>query len=61
MATIEAGAGDAPTKLFRGYDGIANGMLNESAVTGGSDDHGGGRTVVKIGRASCRERVLACV
>jgi hypothetical protein len=48
MATIEAGAGDAPGKLFRGYDGIVRGMLNESAVTGGSDDHGGGRTVVNI-------------
>jgi hypothetical protein len=48
MATIQAGAGDAPAKLFRGYDGIGRGMLNESAVTGGSDDHGGGRTLVNI-------------
>ena len=47
MAQASAGAGDAPGKLFRGYDGIANGMLNESAVTGGSEQSGG-RTIVKI-------------
>jgi hypothetical protein len=48
MVATNAGAGDAPGKLFRGYDGIVRGMLNETAVAGDSDDRGGGRTVVNI-------------
>lgn len=44
-----AGAGPANTseKLFNGYDSIANGMLNASAVAGAAE-RGGGRTVVNI-------------
>jgi hypothetical protein len=48
MAGTRAGAGDAPAELFRGYDGIARGTLNESAVTGGSEPGDGGRTAVNI-------------
>jgi hypothetical protein len=47
MVQANAGAGDAPAKLFRGYDSIANGMLNENAVAGGSDSNGG-RSLVNI-------------
>lgn len=47
MAQASAAAGDTPAKLFRGYDGVANGMLNDAAVTGGSDQTGG-RSVVQI-------------
>ncbi|HEV2818001.1 MAG TPA: hypothetical protein VGW40_12370 [Allosphingosinicella sp.] len=47
MAGTEAGGGDTPDKLFNGYDSIANGMLNASAVTGGSE-RSGGRSVVNI-------------
>jgi hypothetical protein len=43
----QAGAGSASEKLFNGYDSIANGMLNESAVTGGSSQSGA-RSVVNI-------------
>jgi hypothetical protein len=39
--------GEAVEKLFNGYDSIANGMLNQSAVTG-EPGHGGGRSVVNI-------------
>jgi hypothetical protein len=47
MATTEDGAGDPPEKLFSGYDSIANGMLNESAVTGDPTPDGA-RSVVNI-------------
>ena len=47
MTQGNAGAGGAPAELFRGYDGVANGALNESAVTGDAD-FGGARTVVNI-------------
>jgi hypothetical protein len=47
MAQARAGAGDTPAKLFRGYDSIANGMLNQNAVTGDFEQTGG-RSVVKI-------------
>ena len=47
MTQTTAGAGDTPAKLFRGYDSISAGMMNESAVTGGSEQ-GGGRSTVHI-------------
>lgn len=47
MAQVNAGAGDTPAKLFRGYDSIGNGMLSSSAVKG-DYERGGGSTVVNI-------------
>lgn len=47
MVTTNAGAGNTPDKLFNGYDSIANGMLNASAVTGGFEQSGG-RSLVNI-------------
>jgi len=47
MVATNAGVGAAPDKLFNGYDSIANGMLNSSAVTGGSE-WSGGRSLVNI-------------
>lgn len=47
MTRLNAGTGNTSEKLFNGYDSIANGMLNASAVSGGSE-HGGGRSVVNI-------------
>lgn len=47
MAKTNAGTGDAPDKLFSGYDSIANGMLSAGAVTGGADRNGG-RSLVNI-------------
>jgi Jacalin-like lectin domain len=47
MVATNADAGDTANKLFNGYDSIANGMLNASAVTGGSEQSGG-RSVVNI-------------
>ncbi|HKR24003.1 MAG TPA: hypothetical protein VJS15_01995 [Allosphingosinicella sp.] len=34
MTQVDAGAGNAPAKLFRGYDNVSRGMLSSSAVTG---------------------------
>ena len=40
-----AGAGDTPAKLFSGYDSIARGMLDTSAVKGRVEQTGGRSTV----------------
>jgi hypothetical protein len=46
MVTTNAGAGNEPPyELFNGYDSIANGMLNESAVTGDAKWSGGSSLV----------------
>jgi hypothetical protein len=47
MAQVNAGAGDTPAKLFRGYDSVGRGMLSSSAVTG-QFEQTGGRSVVNI-------------
>jgi hypothetical protein len=47
MTQASAGAGDTPTKLFRGYDSIGSGMLSSSAVQG-EYERSGGSTVVNI-------------
>jgi hypothetical protein len=47
MGETGASGGEAVDKLFNGYDSIANGMLNQSAVSGDAG-HGGGRSVVNI-------------
>ena len=48
MVTTNAGVGNEPPyELFNGYDSIANGMLNASAVAGDAKG-GGGSSLVNI-------------